>query len=795
MKITEINIHCFGRLRHFVLRPTDGVNLVYGENESGKTTVMAFLKAMLYGMDSETRRRYEPWDGGQPGGTLELMLDDGKTFLLSRTFGAVKNEDRISLFNRTLAESVILPAGQEPGVLLLGMNVKSFVNTLYIGQSGVAVAGENSEITARLVNLASAGDERISKGEVEKRLTTAASILDSKKAAAILPELRKQRHELLESRAEMQKSLAAADEMRDALALAYSRRNSLTKERDFLRNASGRLEMQAELDNIDSVIAAREKLTSLEAQCAELDAAFSGERGEKMAAFLADADSLMEEQQSKRVQLEEKQKAFDEWKKQAETIDRGKLSLTRVVNKYPKEIAGAFERYDALMNEKQEAEQALANAEADKSRMSDTLLILVVCAVVILSSVVLGAVAHWIFYVVGIIAVVSIVAYLTVYKKGFKVDGLGDERTELQGIEEELRQLNLDMQPIFELFAVNNMEQFDREYKEIEAQLKQYTAYRTQKQKLRKEVESLMDDMDEIQAALRERLSEYHQVDSNEEALTIISRLFDMKQRHDALHTQRDEAQEHYRTLLGERDFDELVERGKSLRGDITLDVPDNFTSERINGRLRATEEKLNELTQEIIRRETELSLRPYNEQDVGGITDELKALGKRMEHYEFELAALNEAQNALNEAFEEMKLDFGPLINYRAKRILSGMIGEEYSALFVTNKLIPSVTPAGTDEPRGCDVLSAGTADQVYLALRLALSGLMADESLPVVMDDSLVQFDDARMEKALGFIRDDRARGELGQVILFTCHKRVLLAAKRLDMIDGVFHMAQSE
>ena len=47
MKITEINIHCFGRLKHFVLRPTDGVNLVYGENESGKTTVMAFLKAML----------------------------------------------------------------------------------------------------------------------------------------------------------------------------------------------------------------------------------------------------------------------------------------------------------------------------------------------------------------------------------------------------------------------------------------------------------------------------------------------------------------------------------------------------------------------------------------------------------------------------------------------------------------------------------------------------------------------------------------------------------------------------
>lgn len=793
MKITEIHIKCFGKLKNFTLRPTAGVNIIYGENESGKTTVMSFLKAMFYGMNSETRRRYEPWDGGQPGGTVEFELDDGKTFLLSRTFGANKTEDQLTLFNRTLAESVILPVGQEPGVLVLGMNVKSFVNTLFIGQSGVTVEGENSEITQKLINLASAGDEHISKGEVEKRLTAAASVLDSKKSTAILPELRKQRHELLESRSDMQKALVATDELRDELALAYSRRNSLTKEREFLDNASGRLQMQAELDEIDRIIAQKQTVAALETECADLDTVFSGERGEMMTHFLEDAGQLIEEEQIKQAVIEEKQREYTELKKNGENIDRGKLKLTKVVNKYPKEIMGAFERYDTLMRDKRDIEQALESAEQEKSRMGDTMLVLVVCAAVILSSVVLGVVAHWVFYLVGIIAVVSIVAYLTIYKKGVKVEGFSDERTELDNIEEDLRQLNLDMQPIFELFAVSNMEQFDREYKEIESLQKQYLEYRTQKQTLRKEVESLMDDLDDIHARLRERLAEYHEVDSNEEALSIISRLSEMKKRHDERQAELTAARQSYREMLKGRDFDEVEERGKQLRGDINLDVPDNFTSEKINAKLRSTEEKLNELNQQIIRQETELSMRPYSEQDVLGVTEELKTLAKRMEHYEFELDALNEAQIALTEAFEEMKLDFGPLVNYRAKRILSGMIGDGYSAVFIDNKLTPSVTPAGTDDPRSCDVLSAGTCDQIYLALRLALSGLMSDETLPVMLDDAFVQFDDERMEKALGFIGSDNAVGELGQVILFTCHKRVLLAAKHLDMTDGVFQMAE--
>ena len=67
----------------------------------------------------------------------------------------------------------------------------------------------------------------------------------------------------------------------------------------------------------------------------------------------------------------------------------------------------------------------------------------------------------------------------------------------------------------------------------------------------------------------------------------------------------------------------------------------------------------------------------------------------------------------------------------------------------------------------------------------------MVADEKLPIMLDDSFTQFDDDRMEQALAFIKEDNALGELGQTVIFTCHKRVLRAAKKLEMTDGIFRM----
>ena len=86
------------------------------------------------------------------------------------------------------------------------------------------------------------------------------------------------------------------------------------------------------------------------------------------------------------------------------------------------------------------------------------------------------------------------------------------------------------------------------------------------------------------------------------------------------------------------------------------------------------------------------------------------------------------------------------------------------------------------TDRPLA--LLSQGTADQLYLALRLAVADLVlpTPQSCPLILDDALITFDDAHLGQALDLLLElSRDR----QVLLFTCQKR---EAERLVGLDGV-------
>ncbi|MPN21466.1 hypothetical protein SDC9_168846 [bioreactor metagenome] len=75
--------------------------------------------------------------------------------------------------------------------------------------------------------------------------------------------------------------------------------------------------------------------------------------------------------------------------------------------------------------------------------------------------------------------------------------------------------------------------------------------------------------------------------------------------------------------------------------------------------------------------------------------------------------------------------------------------------------------------EARDIDYFSAGTKDQIYLSLRLALLDMLEGETqkLPLILDDAFCQFDDGRLKNALVSLAQ---AGCSRQVILFTCHTR---------------------
>ena len=154
-------------------------------------------------------------------------------------------------------------------------------------------------------------------------------------------------------------------------------------------------------------------------------------------------------------------------------------------------------------------------------------------------------------------------------------------------------------------------------------------------------------------------------------------------------------------------------------------------------------------------------------------IETELMGLRTRRTELKEEYDALELAQQVLAEANAEVQQRFSPELGRLASKYMSVLTGGRYDRLSFDRELNARARLSGEPTDRESVFLSAGARDQLYFALRLAISELALpdDERLPLVLDDALASFDDERMGRAMELLREiAKAR----QVVLFTCHDR---------------------
>lgn len=153
MVITELYIRKFGRLsdRHFYLGR--GLQIISGDNEFGKTTLHAFIRAMLFGLERGRGRaaanddftRYEPWDDpGSYGGVMRFTCG-GRRFRLDRDFARYTR--RASLVCEDDGEELSVEDG-DLGMLLGGLTPGVFDSTVSVGQLKSEPGKELSEALA-----------------------------------------------------------------------------------------------------------------------------------------------------------------------------------------------------------------------------------------------------------------------------------------------------------------------------------------------------------------------------------------------------------------------------------------------------------------------------------------------------------------------------------------------------------------------------------------------------------------------------------------------------------------------
>lgn len=161
MKLLNMHVDNFGGLHDYTCNFDEGLNVILEDNGWGKTTMAAFLKAMLYGFESglskdikeNERRRYYPWQGGTYGGTLDFEAD-GVRYRVKRTFGENPRFDSVKITNLDTDTPVRITA-DSLGEELFKLDAGAFQRSVFINQNSAGSDGSAAGIQARLNALVS----------------------------------------------------------------------------------------------------------------------------------------------------------------------------------------------------------------------------------------------------------------------------------------------------------------------------------------------------------------------------------------------------------------------------------------------------------------------------------------------------------------------------------------------------------------------------------------------------------------------------------------------------------------
>ena len=171
MRIISGYIENFGCLSKKSFELKDGLNSMLSDNGTGKSTLAAFIKAMLYGIGDtkkmslyeNDRRRYMPWGGGSFGGSLTLECARGR-YRIERSFGKRPSEDTYRLFN-TVTGRECSDFSEKVGEELFGVDADGFERTAFLSEKNLSPDTSNPTVAARLSSPADtlAESERLDK--------------------------------------------------------------------------------------------------------------------------------------------------------------------------------------------------------------------------------------------------------------------------------------------------------------------------------------------------------------------------------------------------------------------------------------------------------------------------------------------------------------------------------------------------------------------------------------------------------------------------------------------------------
>ena len=171
MRINKVKINNYGKLKDKEIEFNSNINILYGENESGKSTILNFIVNSIYGISKNKRGKetsnfdkYTPWTGEDFSGKLEYELDNKEEFEIFRDF----KKKNPKLYNKEKDEiskqfNIDKNKGNEFFYEQTKVDEELFLSTVVVNQQEVKLGGKEQNILIqKLANLVGTGDDNVS---------------------------------------------------------------------------------------------------------------------------------------------------------------------------------------------------------------------------------------------------------------------------------------------------------------------------------------------------------------------------------------------------------------------------------------------------------------------------------------------------------------------------------------------------------------------------------------------------------------------------------------------------------
>ncbi len=678
MLITKLKMSYFGRFCEKEIELQPGINLIYGQNEAGKTTLHTFIKGMLFGIErlrgrgaaskEDVYTRYLPWSyPGAYGGSMEIEVGDRK-YRLTRSFHA--NDKSFTVTDLSTGREVKLREGLI-SELIPGLTESTFRNTVSIEQLKAQTDAElAAQVRNYIANLSVAKSKEVNVAKAVSTLNEQRKQLEPTLSTTALKALQ----------AEIEEGLAREERI-DQLTLQLHERQQQEQELVSRREAlTAALDHEAveRMNQLPAILEKYRTYQELTRQAAQAE--------------------MQEEELKRRISVGERaQKAMD-------TLKEDK----RLAEALTAEITEKDRRLGELHNEYELKKQSgVRNGLFSLLPGIAIAIIALVASGISLAGILLAAVT----------ALSGMTGFYLLQGKQRKAyNQYQAEAGELQqGIIRDQNNLN-------DIYTRNQAESIAALEDQLEKAQKEFYALESVREQL-KDLENRKNALDDSRDSLYEIIMKYIQYFLPKEELTQES----MQQLQEVIRLKKQEYSGQLETL--------------------------NTQSETC----RLAIEKL----------KWEISSLEGNEEQLLRNQEKYQNLVQTQKENSIELEAIKLALSSIQELSSDIHDSFGQQLNQAVSEIIFDVTEERYGDLKIDEKL--GVKVGWNGEYVLLDRLSAGTIDQVYFALRLAVADLLlgADE-VPLLLDDSFALYDDIRVRAALKQISTRR------QILLFTCHKR---------------------